>query len=124
MSVPTDRRYLKTHEWHKPEGDLVVIGITDHAVAELTDITFVALPDVGRKLKAGGTFGEVESVKATSDLYAGIDGEVAAVNEALRDDPGLLNRDPFGAGWIIKVKPDNVAQLDELLSPEAYQASI
>jgi len=124
MTVPTDRKYLKTHEWHKVEGELVVIGITDHAAEELTDITFVQLPQVGRKVKAGESFGEAESVKATSDLYTGIDGEVVAVNEDLATDPGLINRDPFGGGWMIKVKPANPSQVQGLMSAEEYQASI
>ncbi len=124
MPVPNDRKYLKTHEWHKLEGGLVVIGITDHAAEELTDITFVQLPDVGRKVKAGEGFGEAESVKATSDLYSGVDGEVVEVNEELKTDPGLVNRDPFGAAWMIKVRPSNPTQLDGLMSAEEYQASI
>jgi glycine cleavage system H protein len=124
MAVPSDRRYLKSHEWHKPEGDLVVVGITDHAAEELTDITFVNLPAIGRKVKAGDSFGEVESVKATSDLFCGVNGEIVAVNEDLRNDPGLINRDPFGAGWIIKIKPVEMTQLDELLSSDAYQAGV
>jgi len=124
MTVPTDRKYLKTHEWHKVEGELVVIGITDHAAEELTDITFVQLPQVGRKVKAGESFGEAESVKATSDLYTGIDGEVVAVNDDLATDPGLINRDPFGGGWMIKVKPANPSQVQGLMSAEEYQASI
>ncbi len=123
MSVPGDRKYLKTHEWLKVEGDLVVVGITDHAAEELTDITFVQLPAVGKKIKVGESFGEAESVKATSDLYLGIDGEVVAVNEDLTGDPGLINRDPFGAGWMIKVRPTDLKQMEGLLSAEEYQKS-
>ncbi len=124
MTVPNDRKYLKTHEWHKVEGGLVVIGITGHAAEELTDITFVKLPEIGMKVKAGGSFGEAESVKATSELYCGVDGEVAAVNEALANDPGLINRDPFGEGWIVKVKPANVSQIEGLLSAQEYSAGV
>ncbi len=124
MTVPNDRKYLKTHEWHKVEGGLVVIGITDHAAEELTDITFVKLPEIGMKVKTGASFGEAESVKATSELYCGIDGEVAAVNEALVNDPGLINRDPFGQGWMVKIKPQNITQMDSLLSAGEYQAGI
>jgi glycine cleavage system H protein len=124
MTVPNDRKYLKTHEWHKVEGNLVVIGITDHAAEELTDITFVKLPEIGMKVKAGGSFGEAESVKATSELYCGVDGEVAAVNETLVNDPGLVNRDPFGAGWMVKVKADSISQVDRLLSAQEYEAGV
>lgn len=123
MSIPTDRKYLKSHEWHKVEGDLVVIGITQIAADELTDITYVALPKVGTQLTAGGRFGEIESVKATSDLYSGVSGEVVAVNDELNNNPGTVNTDPFGAGWMIKVKPANLADLDALLDADAYAQS-
>lgn len=124
MPVPQDRKYLKTHEWFKPEGDLVVVGITDHAAAELTDITFVQMPKVGSKVSAGQSFGEVESVKATSEIYSGIDGEVVAINEELTSNPGLINSDAFDAGWIIKVRPSDKSQLDKLVSPKDYEAGI
>jgi glycine cleavage system H protein len=120
MSLPTDRRYLQTHEWHKPEGDTIVIGITQFAADELTDITFVALPKVGMSVTAGGRFGEIESVKATSDLYSGVAGTVSAVNDKLNSEPGLVNRDPFGAGWMIKLKPVNAADVNGLLSAADY----
>src|SRR5690606_302923 len=120
MSAPSDRRYLESHEWHKPEGDLVVIGITDFAAAELTDITYVDVPKKG-PIKAGAVFGEVESVKATSELYCGIDGEIVEVNQAVIDDPSLINQDALGKGWIIKVKPSDPKQLDGLLSAEEYE---
>jgi len=124
MAVPQDRRYLKTHEWFKQEGDLVVIGITEHAAQELTDITFVQMPEVGTKIKAGEPFGEVESVKATSEIYSGIDGEVVAVNEELGGNPGLINSDAFGQGWLIKVKPADESQLRNLISAAEYEKSI
>ena len=124
MSVPNDRRYLKTHEWHKPQDGLVVVGITQFAADELTDVTYVSLPKVGTKLTANARFGEIESVKATSDLYCGISGEVVAVNESLNADPGTVNRDPFDAGWMIKVKPDNAAELDALLDASAYEKAV
>jgi glycine cleavage system H protein len=120
MSTPNDRRYLESHEWHKLDGDVVTIGITQHAADELTDITYVSLPKIGTKVSAKNRFGEIESVKATSDLYAGISGEVVAVNDALNNDPGLVNRDPHAGGWMIKVKPANPAELDSLLSVEDY----
>jgi glycine cleavage system H protein len=121
MAVPQDRRYLKTHEWFKQEGDLVVIGITEHAAQELTDITFVQMPEVGTQIKAGDPFGEVESVKATSEVYSGIDGEVVAVNEELGGNPGLINSDAFGEGWLIKVKPADASQLRNLISAAEYE---
>jgi len=120
MSTPSDRRYLESHEWHKLEGDTVTIGITQHAADELTDITYVQLPKVGTKLSAKGRFGEIESVKTTSDLYSGVAGEIVAVNDALNTDPGLVNRDPFNGGWMIKIKPDNAADLGNLLSADDY----
>lgn len=120
MPAPTDRRYLQTHEWHKLEGDTVTLGITQFAADELTDITFVELPKPGTKIQANQRFGEIESVKATSDLYSGVSGTVSEVNSALNGEPGLVNRDPYGQGWMIKLKIDNPADLNELLSPEEY----
>lgn len=120
MATPTNRRYLASHEWHKLEGDTVVIGITQHAADELTDITYVQLPKVGTKLAANGRFGEIESVKTTSDLYAGVAGEVIAVNDALSNDPGLVNREPFAGGWMIKLRAANPADVEKLLSAGEY----
>ena len=120
MSAPTDRRYLQTHEWHQPQGDTVTIGITQFAADELTDITFVQLPKLGTKLVANKAFGEIESVKATSDLYSGVSGEVVAVNEKLSGEPGLVNRDPYAGGWMIKVKVTDAADMTKLLSTEDY----
>jgi glycine cleavage system H protein len=121
MSIPSDRRYLESHEWHKVEGDTATIGITQIAADELTDITYVALPKVGDKLEADKRFGEIESVKATSDLYSGVSGSVTAVNEALSSDPGLVNRDPYNAGWMIKVKLTKPDEVNKLLSVDDYQ---
>jgi glycine cleavage system H protein len=120
MSAPTDRKYLETHEWHQPAGDTVTIGITQFAADELTDITFVQLPKVGDKLQANNRFGEIESVKATSDLYSGVSGTVTAVNNALSDNPGLVNKDPYGQAWMIKVKITDPKELDRLLGVEEY----
>src|SRR5260370_34715845 len=120
MSTPTDRRYLETHEWHKAAGNTVTIGITQFAADELTDITFVQLPKVGTKVSAGKPFGEIESVKATSDLYSGVSGEVIAANEKLSSEPGLVNRDPYEAGWMIKLKVTDPAELTKLLSEDDY----
>ncbi len=123
MSVPTDRKYLKSHEWHKHDGDVVIIGITQFAADELTDVTYVSLPKVGAKIAANERFGEIESVKATSDLYTGVGGEVVAVNADLNNNPATVNTDPFEGGWMIKIKPSNPADLDALLDPDAYKAS-
>ena len=118
--APNDRKYLETHEWHKVEGDTATIGITQIAADELTDITYVSLPKVGAKVTANKPFGEIESVKATSDLYSGVSGEVVAVNDALNNDPGTVNRDPHNAGWMIKVKLSNPGKVEKLLGLEEY----
>jgi len=120
-NVPTDLRYAKSHEWLKTEADgCVVVGVTDYAQNSLGDITYVQLPKVGAVLKAGGTFGAVESVKAASDLYAPIGGTVAAVNAALDKAPETLNRDPYGEGWLLRLRPVNPAEADALLDAAAY----
>jgi glycine cleavage system H protein len=120
MSAPTDRKYLETHEWHQPSGDTVTIGITQFAADELTDITFVQLPKVGAKIEANKRFGEIESVKASSDLYSGVSGTVSEINSALSDNPGLVNRDPYGQAWMIKVKMSDPRQLEKLLAVDEY----
>src|ERR1700712_5294597 len=104
MSAPKDLRYLETHEWHRLEGDTVTIGITQFAADELTDITFVDLPKVGTAVNANSRFGEIESVKATSDLYSGVTGTVTAVNADLSNTPAAVNSDSYQGGWMIKVK--------------------
>ena len=120
MSTPNDRRYLETHEWHKPEGSVVTIGITKFAADELTDITYVSLPKVGQKLTANSRFGEIESVKATSDLYSGVSGEVTEINRELANNPGLVNQDPYNKGWMIRVRVANAAEVNKLLSVDDY----
>jgi len=120
MPVPNDRRYLATHEWHLKDGDVCTIGVTQHAADELTDVTYVDLPDVGSEVSAGEAFGEVESVKATSDLNSGVSGEVVEVNDDLVADPSLVNSDPHEAGWMIKVKMSDASQFDVLLDAEGY----
>jgi glycine cleavage system H protein len=124
MPVPQDRKYLESHEWHQLAGDIVTIGITQTAADELTDITYVKVPEVGAKLTANTAFGEIESVKATSDLYSGVTGTVTAVNTELNSNPGLVNSDPFGKGWMIKVKVTDTAQLAKLLSADDYLKKI
>jgi glycine cleavage system H protein len=119
---PDDRKYLPTHEWHKAEGTLVTIGITQIAADELTDVTFVELPKVGAKLDANGRFGEIESVKATSDLYSGVAGTVTKVNDELVKNPALVNTDPYGKGWMIQVQTASEPNLTGLLSAADYMA--
>lgn len=120
MDVPADRRYTKTHEWFKADGDVVTIGITKFAADELTDITYVQLPAKGAAIAAGKPFGEIESVKATSDLYSAIDGTVIDVNARLDKEPELVNNDSFGNGWMIKARCSNLAQLNALMDAAAY----
>lgn len=119
-SAPSDRRYLQTHEWHKLDGDTVTIGITQFAADELTDITYVSLPKVGDKVQANQRFGEIESVKATSDLYSGVSGTVTAINAELSANPGLVNTDPYDKGWMIRIKATNPGEVHALLSLEDY----
>lgn len=115
-------KYTKSHEWLHLDGETATIGITDFAVKQLTDLVFIDLPSVGQKVSAGSTFGEVESVKAVSDLYAPLSGEIVEANEALADDLGALSDDPFGKGWIIKMKVDDLSAADALLDRKAYEA--
>jgi glycine cleavage system H protein len=123
MPAPDDRRYSDSHEWHKLEGDTVVIGITQFAVDQLTDVTFVEMKPVGTSLSKGDAIGEVESVKTTGDIYCHVDGEVVEVNGALGDNPGLINDDCYGKGWLAKVKPSDKGQLDAMMDAGAYTAS-
>lgn len=118
MTIPSDLRYTKDHEWAKLQGSEATIGITDHAQGSLGDIVFVELPKVGRVLKAGESFGVVESIKAVSELYSPLDGEVLAVNDSLTQEPGVINREPY-ASWMIKLKVN--APTDGLLDAAAYQ---
>ena len=120
MAYPDDLRYSKEHEWVRVDGSRATIGITSFAAEELGDIVFVELPEVGAVLKQFATFGVVESVKAVSDLFSPVSGEVMEVNDALRDAPELLNSDPFGEGWIAKVELADPAELDALMDAAAY----
>lgn len=119
LNLPEDVRYSNDHEWAQLAGDTVKIGISDYAQDQLGDIVFVELPEVGDSFSAGDEFGTLESVKAVSELYAPIGGEVVAVNGALEDAPELLNQDPYG-GWIIEIKPEDAGEYDNLLDREAY----
>ncbi|HET6658895.1 MAG TPA: glycine cleavage system protein GcvH [Rubrobacter sp.] len=118
MTIPEDLQYTKSHEWVLIEGDTVTIGITDHAQDELGDVVFVELPDEGATFDAGESFGTVESVKAVSDLYTPVGGEVVEVNSTLEDAPENINEDPYGEGWIVKLRTTDEA---DLLSPEEYE---
>ncbi len=124
MAVPNDRKYSQTHEWFKAEGNTVTIGITQFAADELTDITYVDLPKVGSQVEGGKNFGEIESVKATSELYCAVSGEVIAVNKRLADEPGLVNSDPLGEGWMLKLRTNDLRPLDNLLDGPAYEKMI
>jgi glycine cleavage system H protein len=122
--VPTDLRYTKDHEWVRVEGDTATIGITAYAAAELGDVVFVELPDVGRSLSQHATFGVVESVKAVSDLFAPVAGEVTGANAELAGSPEQVNGDPYEAGWMIRLRVTEPGQLDELLDAAAYERLI
>lgn len=122
--VPRDLRYTREHEWIRVEGDRGVVGITDFAQEQLGDVVFVELPKAGANLEEGKTFGVVESVKTASDLYAPVGGTVVDVNSKLSDQPELVNRDPYGEGWMLVVQIANRGQLDELLTPEQYEELI
>jgi glycine cleavage system H protein len=119
--IDPSAKYLKTHEWARLDGDEVVVGISDHAQEALSDLVYVELPRIGTKFNKGDTFGVVESVKAASDVYMPVSGTVTAANNTLEKAPEEINKDPYRAGWLIKIKPDNPAELDELLDATAYQ---
>ena len=123
MPSPDDRRYRETHEWHKLVDGLIVIGISRFAVDELTDITYVEILDPTGSVKAGEPFGEIESVKTTSELYSSVDGKIVEVNQEVIDNPALVNDDPYEKAWLIKVQPDDPGQLDGLMSAADYDQS-
>ncbi len=124
MNVPDDLLYTETHEWIKPEGENVRVGITDHAQSELTDVVYVELPKMDRQANAKEAIAVVESVKAASDIYAPLKGTVVEINKALEADPGLINREPYGQGWIFVLKIDNADNLKQLKNAEAYRKQI
>lgn len=124
MKLDPEARYAKTHEWARWNGDEIVCGITDHAQNALSDVVYVELPDVGDALDKGNAFGVVESVKAASDVYMPMGGEITAVNEDLEDTPELVNQDPYGRGWLIRFKPSDPAEFDELMDGAAYEAMV
>lgn len=122
--VPADLKYAKSHEWIRVSGDTAVVGITDHAQHELTDVVFVELPAVGRTVKAGEACAVVESVKTASDIYSPVSGEIVEANKAVVDSPGLVNTDPYGEGWFYKIKLSAAGEADALLSPEGYSKNV
>lgn len=124
MNTPPDLRYASSHEWVRLEGEIATVGISDHAQEELTDIVFVELPAMGRTVDAGDPTAVVESVKAASDIYAPISGEVIEVNPDVESDPSLVNTDPYGKGWIFKLKVKDVAHVSKLMDAAAYAHSI
>ncbi len=124
MSIPNELKYTSDHEWVKMEGSDFVIGITDHAQDSLGDVTFVELPEIGARFEDKAVFGVVESVKAASDLYMPVTGEVIEVNDSLNDSPENVNSDPYGNGWMIKIRPDQVDSIGSLLDADAYSKEI
>ena len=124
MNHPSELKYARTHEWVKIEGDLVITGITDHAQDELGDLVYVETPEIGSKVTAGEQAGVVESVKTASDIHAPVSGTVVEVNTELEDDPDFVNEDPYGKGWIYKIKPDNMADVEKLLTNAEYEAGL
>jgi glycine cleavage system H protein len=124
MNTPSELRYCPSHEWLRLEGDIATVGISDHAQEELTDVVFVELPALGRAVDAGDPTAVVESVKAASDIYAPVSGEVVEVNPEVEADPSLVNTDPYGKGWIFKLRVKNAADASTLMEAAAYQAHI
>ena len=121
MNIPVDLKYTEDHEWIRVEGDIVTVGVTDFAQGELGDVVFVEIETEGEELDKGETFGRVEAVKTVSDLFMPVGGEVAEFNEALGDEPELINNDPYGKGWMIKIKVADNNELDALISAEEYK---
>ena len=124
MNHPSELKYASTHEWVRIEGDLVVTGISDHAQDALGDLVYVETPEVGQQITAGEQAGVVESVKTASDIHAPVSGTVVEINANLEDDPDFVNDDPYGKGWIYKIKPDNIADVEQPLSSTAYEAGL
>ena len=124
MATPEDNRYAKSHEYVHLEGEIATIGITDYAQKELGDVVFVELPQVGTQLDAGDELGSIESVKAVSELFAPVSGEVVEINEALADNPALVNSDPWGDGWMIRMRVGDATEVDELMTAEEYDEYI
>ena len=124
MSIPTEIKYTKEHEWISLDGEVAMIGITDHAQSQLGDIVFVELPDVDSEISQNETFGVIEAVKTVADLFAPVKGLIIDINSSLEDSPDLINSDPYGTGWIIKVKVSDSSQYDSLMSSDEYEEFI
>jgi len=124
MDAPNDLKYSKDHEWIRVEGDKVVVGITDYAQGELGDVVFVELPEIGKKIEKGEAFGTIEAVKAVSDLYCPVSGEIAEINDKLEGDPALVNQSPYEDGWMVKVLVSDMSELDELMDATAYKEMV
>lgn len=124
MKIPAELKYTEDHEWIRVDGEIATVGVTDFAQGELGDVVFVEIETEGEDLNKGDTFGTVEAVKTVSDLFMPVGGEITEVNEALADEPELVNKDAYGKGWMVKIKMSNLSELDELLSAEDYQKMI
>ncbi len=124
MNVPADLKYTSDHEWARLDGDTVVVGITDYAQGELGDVVFVELPEEGTEVSQGDSFGTIEAVKAVADLFSPIGGEIIELNPILEDAPETVNKDPYGEGWMVRIKPSDLSQLDGLMDAEAYKKHI
>lgn len=124
MNIPAELKYTKDHEWVKVEGDIAVIGITDYAQGELGDVVYIELPETGSTFEKEESFGTIEAVKAVADIFCPLSGEFVEVNEAIQDAPEIVNQDPYGKGWMVKIKISDSAQLDEFMDAEAYKALI
>jgi len=121
MKAPEELKYTEEHEWVKVEGDIAIVGITDFAQNELSDIVYVELPEVGKNIKKGDVIATVEAVKTVADVYSPVSGEIIEVNEKLKDEPSIINNDPYGEGWIAKVKMENPEEINALLDHAAYK---
>jgi glycine cleavage system H protein len=124
VNVPANLKYTKEHEWVKVDGKIATVGITDYAQSELGDIVFIELPQVGKAVKQMDPFGTIEAVKAVSELFSPVSGKITEINAALEDDPMVVNRDPYGQGWMIKVELSNPGELGQLLDPDHYKGTI
>ncbi|APF18881.1 glycine cleavage system protein GcvH [Caldithrix abyssi] len=124
MNVPENLKYTEDHEWAKIEGDVAIVGITDYAQGELGDVVFVELPEVGATVSKGDTFGTIEAVKAVADLFAPLSGEIIEVNEKLGAEPETINKDPYGEGWMVKIKLSDPGEVNDLMDAETYKEKI
>ena len=122
--IPDDRRYTETHEWARTEDETIEVGITDFAQHQLSDITYVELPETGRHISAGKEMVVLESIKAAADVYAPVSGTITDVNSSLADNPGVINADPYEAGWLVKIKPDDPPEAEKLMPAAAYKAQL